>query len=69
MIEPFKLQRAIVGEPSVLIYNEDRSIMSQLPMTDDLLRLFGREDTVYVMASVYKGNLEIEGLAPEDVWF
>lgn len=49
----FKIQRAIAGEPSVLVYNEDRSQLFQMPPTkqwDDIFEEYSIDlDAPYKM--------------------
>lgn len=63
--EVFKIQRPMsstTGEP-YLIYNEDRSIFSQMEPTQELVKLMAGAWKIYVNAYVDKdGILQIESV-------
>jgi hypothetical protein len=57
----FKVQRALVSNeesPPVLVYNEDRSIMGQVPATKEVMELFPpNEHKIFVKGSFSNGEL------------
>ncbi len=60
--EPFKLQRPLMTngtDPMILIYNEDRSIMAELPVSDEILEIFGEEFKIYHTCRIIDTELEI----------
>lgn len=60
----FKLQRSLVSneaDPPVLIYNEDRSIMDQVPATQDILDLFPPDVfKIFIKGSFSKGEVYVD---------
>lgn len=74
-IETFKVQRALVGAPSILIYNESRTIESMIFPNDDknketydsILNLFEEDEfKIYVKGYITKdGTLHLEELSDE----
>ena len=66
--EIFKIQRPLAGDMcQVLVYNKDRSIESQVPMTTDLQKLFGSRAKIYHMAKVEGGELILgEPVEPQE---
>lgn len=66
----FKIQRPMsstTGEP-YLIYNEDRSIFSQMEPTQELVSLMNGAWKIYVNAYIDKdGILQIESVVKEKV--
>ena len=64
----FKIQRPLSssdeqGMTECLVYNEDRSIMGQIPMSKDIFELFGDEVKLYVKGSMSKaGTLNIDAV-------
>ena len=63
----FKIQRPIFTNdpsPTVLIYNKDRSIEDQLPMTEEVLKLFPPIDSQGPRWTGYK--VFCEGIYNED---
>lgn len=67
----FKIQRPMsstTGEP-YLIYNEDRSIFSQMEPTQELVKLMAGAWRIYVKAYVdNNGILQIEDVVKEQRW-
>lgn len=50
IIEPLAVHRASFdGETKVLVYNKDRSITGQFPITPELRKLFGKRLKIYVL--------------------
>lgn len=59
--EVFKLQRELSGGKGILIYNKDKSIMSEFGSSLQLLKMFGREAKIYVTATLVKDDSEKTG--------
>lgn len=67
--EIFKLQRPIAGGKELLLYNEDKSIISQLNCEKELLKLFGKDFKIYVLAYFDKSDvLHIEKKVKQQDW-
>jgi hypothetical protein len=60
-MEIFKVQKSIVTtkeHAQVLIYNEDRSIMGQFNLTDEVDKLFNEDEyKIFVYGEVVEGEL------------
>lgn len=72
-METFKIQRSIATNapaPMVLVYNKRRSIIGEIPLTDEMLELFGDEYKIYVRADFNEvtGNIEIDDYAETPSW-
>ena len=69
--EIFKIQRPMassLGEP-YLIYNESRSVFSQMEPTQELVKLMGGAWKIHVKAYVDSdGILQIEDVVKEQRW-
>lgn len=68
--EIFKVQKPIgtIGGP-ILIYNESRSIFSQIPMTQEIAKYMGTDYKIYVKGYVDdKGILQIEEKVKPQGW-
>jgi hypothetical protein len=56
-------------EPEVMVYNEDRSVMQQFPLSDDLREIMGEELKKYFYAHTgMDGFLHLDGEAPAQEW-
>jgi hypothetical protein len=73
--ELFKVQWPLAGHAVghlVLIYNKNRSVMEQLPLSwfEDLHKLAGKAPKTYVYGTCVKGNivLEASSILPEEEW-
>lgn len=54
MPDIFKLQRPLFTteeEPKILVYNQSRSWEGQIPITPELLALFGDQAKIYIIAT------------------
>lgn len=50
----FKIQRAItsnIQSPPCLVYNEDRSILFEMPLLPELEELFGEDYKIYIKSN------------------
>jgi len=64
-----KVQRAVAGEPAILVYNEDRVIQQQFPPTPELMRMFGDKFKMFCWAQLAPdGTLDIGQEAPWQNW-
>jgi hypothetical protein len=66
-----KVQRPItanVRNPPALIYNRDRSLQEQFPLTQELLVKLAGDFKAYYWASFKDGVLFLEERAPEQEW-
>lgn len=66
----FKVQKPIgvTGGP-ILIYNESRSIFSQIPMTQEIAKYMGTDYKIYVKGYIDdKGILQIEEKVKPQGW-
>ena len=70
--EVVKLQRPLVTneEPTVLIYNEDKSVTVRYPLTDSLKQAFGDDFKQYWLADVpeKRGELLLLKQVKEQEW-
>lgn len=67
----FKVQRAIdPPDAEVLVYNEDRSIMGQFPMTEELLTWFGDKYKLYIegVFNESTGRIDLIRVVEEQEW-
>lgn len=66
----FKVQKPIgVTSGPILIYNESRSIFSQIPMTQEIAKYMGIDYKIYVKGYVDdKGVLQIEEKVKPQEW-
>lgn len=71
-VECFKLQRPLnvtSSTPMVLIYNEDRSLYGEMPLTNEVLQLMGDSFKIYVSGFIdSKGVLHIEEKVGRQGW-
>lgn len=67
-----KLQRALLNTnelAQVLIYNEDHSVVTQLPLCEELSAVFGTRDKFYAEASLDEaGTLSLVKQVPDQPW-
>lgn len=64
-----KLQRPIMGDPQVLVYDESRKWDMYMPLYPELLEWFGDEFKVYASVCITKdGNLHIDKIVEERAW-
>jgi hypothetical protein len=67
-----KVQRSVVTNdptgPQVLVYNEDRSVEYQEPLTDAVADLMGERVKMYLYARVRDGVIILGYAAPEQDW-
>ena len=66
-----KVQRSIVtsdDQAQCLVYNEDQSVLYQMPMTLELFDMFGDELKMYCYAELVDSIIVLEGEAPEQEW-
>ena len=65
-----KIQRSITSSegPSMLIYNQDRSIMEQLPLPPEMERWFGKRLKRYAEARIVSSQLIIDHEVPDQDW-
>ncbi len=71
--EIFKVQRPMSQssglEELALVYNKSRSQYGQLPMTQELKDLMGKDYKIYVTGKIAKdGTLQIKEKAPSQRW-
>lgn len=68
----FKLQRSLrsPGGPRALIYNQDRSILGEVPLTGPLMQYLRGRLKVYVHANWSRrtGIIHIDNEAPAQDW-
>ena len=69
-LEIFKIQRPIASSSQILlIYNEDRSVYGNLPMSQELAGLMGTDYKIYVKGYVDdEGMLYIEEKVEPQLW-
>lgn len=69
--EIFKVQRPIGGsslEP-ILVYNRNRSVFGQMPMTQEIAKYMGSEYKIYVRGYIDKdGILQVEEKVSSQRW-
>lgn len=66
-----KIQRSLfssAGDGTMLIYNQDRSVMMQRPLTAQVSALLGNAPKGYFQVKVKGGSLKILGRAPDQNW-
>lgn len=66
-----KIQKSLfssAGGGMMLIYNEQRSLMMQRPLTARISRLLGDASKGYFHATVRGGSLYVLGRAPDQNW-
>lgn len=66
-----KIQRSLfssAGGGAMLIYNQDRSVMLQRPLTAQVSALLGDAPKGYFHVKVKGGSLKILGRAPDQSW-
>lgn len=66
-----KVQRSLATSedvPQVLIYDRDRSVRLEGPLSDELARAMGADVKLYFEAEVVGDQLVLQGPAPEQVW-
>jgi len=63
-----KIQRSVSPLGYVLIYNEDRSVMEQIPLTDGLNDWFGDRYKVFAEAEVRNHELFIDDVVSDQGW-
>lgn len=67
--EIYKLQRPLMGGKELLLYNEDKSIISHLPPQKDLLKMFGNDLKIYVLGHFdQKDIFHIEKQVKQQDW-
>jgi hypothetical protein len=56
-------------KPECLVYNEDRSVEAMLPVTNEVVDLFGADEVKAFFYATLKGdNIELQGRAPWQIW-
>tara|TARA_Y100000310_G_scaffold197274_1_gene197341 strand:+ start:89 stop:289 length:201 start_codon:yes stop_codon:yes gene_type:complete len=63
-----KIQLPLGGLPKVLIYNEDRSVMTECTVKDVEMLFNAGEAKAYCVAELINGNLEIFERAEDQEW-
>jgi hypothetical protein len=65
-----KVQRSLgsTGPPSILIYNKDRSLMEQLPLTKEMDKWFGSRFKKFAEARMEGTELVIQNEVPDQSW-
>lgn len=67
--EIFKIQRPVSNSSLLLIYNKDRSICSQIPITQEVAKLMATSYKIYVRGYVNNdGILQIEEKVSQQRW-
>lgn len=64
----FKVQQSLVtseGQPQMLIYNEDRSVIIQEPISDEVAKFMGDKLKVYVEGRVWEDNIILDRVVPD----
>lgn len=66
----FKLQRPLMctGAPTMMIYNEDRSIEGQVPMSAEVQALFEDRFRIYAECHEQDTLLMIDHVVPDQNW-
>ena len=54
-----KIQRAIFGNPAVLIYNKDRSYYMELPLDETFKKIIGESLKGYIKVRIENGKLTV----------
>ena len=70
-MQVFKIQRPVMhagGPALMLLYNEDRSLTYQLPMTKALNKIFGERYKLFVEAQFVNGDFLIGNDVPDPGW-
>lgn len=64
-----KVQLPLGGEPMVLVYNQDRSVIGHVPLTTEVQECFADgEMKAFFHARMRGTELEIQGRAPWQEW-
>ena len=65
----FKLQKSLNAPSVMLIYNKNRSIFDQFPLSDEVAKFMEDKFKIYVYGTIESdGQVRINGVAPEQRW-